>query len=100
VPSAFLTAGMLGKLGELVEASPGREEDSCARVFVTNAGISNTNAPRLKDNREALAEDVRENFIHAFAGLKISARFCVKLDRGMTSSQPAFLACSANSLCT
>ena len=91
---------MLGKLEGLVDLSPGCEEDSCARAFAAHAAIANTDAMKPTDNGEAFAKDVRENFIQAFAGLNISTRFCVKLDRGITSSQPAFLACSANSLCT
>jgi len=90
---------MLGKLDWLVDLSSGREEDSCARVYVAKAAIINTNALK-PNNGGAFAKDVRDNSIYAFAGLNISARFCVKLDRGMTSSQPAILACSANSLCT
>jgi hypothetical protein len=89
---------MLGNLSRLVDVSPGREEDSCARPYVGDAAIIITNA--MTPNEYAAALDVRENSIQAFAGLNISARFCVKLDRGITSSQPAFLACSANSLCT
>jgi hypothetical protein len=91
---------MLGKLEGLVDLSPGCEEESCACAHVASVTISNTNAMKPSDNGEAFAKDVRENSIQAFAGLNISARFCVKLDRGITSSQPAFLACSANSLCT
>jgi hypothetical protein len=101
VPSAFLTAGMLGKLAGLFDASPGLDEDSCARVCVANTVIiANTNAMNPNDIGKLFAKDMRENFIQAFAGLNISARFRVKLDRGITSSQPALLACSANSLCT
>jgi hypothetical protein len=93
---------MLGKLAGFFEASLGREEDSCVQAFAfaTNAVIANTNAMKPNDNDDACCKHVRDNFIQAFAGLNISARFCVKVDRGMTSSQPAFLACSANSLCT
>jgi len=90
---------MLGKLDGLLDLSSGLEEDSCAVVGMTNVAISSRNA--LKPTGVgAFAKDVRENSIQAFAGLNISARFCVKLDRGMTSLQPAILACSANSLCT
>jgi hypothetical protein len=93
---------MLGRLVGLFEASPGREDDSCAQAFafVANAATGNTNTMKPNHNGDTCCKDVRDNFIQAFAGLNISARFCVKLDRGITSSQPAFLACSANSLCT
>ena len=79
---------------------PGRDDDSCARVSAAKVVISKTNAIKPNDHGDACRKDVSENLIQTFAGLNISARFCVKLDRGMTSSQPAFLACSANSLCT
>jgi hypothetical protein len=68
-------------------------------MWAGKAAVSNTSATR-PNHGGAGSKDVREKLIQAFAGLNISARFCVKLDRGITSSQPAFLACSANSLCT
>ena len=68
MPSGFLTAGILGKFAGLGDLSSGREEDSCARVFVTNAGIINMNAIKPKDNDDAFTKEVVENFISSLRG--------------------------------
>src|SRR5437588_5477035 len=37
---------------------------------------------------------------HSLEAPRIAARFCVKLDRGRTSLQPAACACAASCVCT
>src|SRR5882672_6930580 len=55
----------------------GRELDSCACACLANNIIATAHTHIQEHSRQARAENVRRRVIHALAGLKISARFCV-----------------------